>query len=44
MKQAVIGPSLLSLLYPLDDDVDGYSKDQFIDDLIDEVVPLKPSP
>ncbi|MGI8937381.1 MAG: hypothetical protein ACR2JF_04010 [Iamia sp.] len=36
MKQAVIAPSMLSLLYPLDGEIDGYSRDQFLDDLCDE--------
>jgi len=36
MKQAVIAPSMLSLLYPLDGDLDGYSREQFLSDLCDE--------
>jgi len=36
MKQAVIAPSMLSLLYPLDGEVEGYSRDQFLSDLCDE--------
>jgi len=36
MKQAVIAPSMLSLLYPLDDELPGYSRDQFLADLCDE--------
>ncbi len=36
MKQAVIAPSMLSLLYPLDGDVAGYSREQFLSDLCDE--------
>jgi methionine synthase II (cobalamin-independent) len=36
LKQAVIAPSMLSLLYPLDDEIDGYSRDQFLSDLCDE--------
>ena len=36
MKQAVIAPSMLALLYPLDDEVPGYSRDQFLSDLVDE--------
>ncbi len=36
MKQAVIAPSMLSLLYPLDAEVDGYPREQFLDDLCDE--------
>lgn len=37
MKQAVISPSMLYLLYPLNGEVEGYPKDQFIRDLVDEV-------
>ena len=36
MKQAVIAPSMLALLYPLDDEVDGYTREQFEADLVDE--------
>ncbi|KAL8921612.1 MAG: hypothetical protein Q9172_003937 [Xanthocarpia lactea] len=36
MKTAVIAPSMLYLLYPLNGIVDGYSKEQFVDDLVDE--------
>jgi methionine synthase II (cobalamin-independent) len=36
MKQAVIAPSMLALLYPLKDPVDGYSRDDFEAKLIDE--------
>ena len=36
MKQAVIAPSMLMLLYPLDGEVDGYSRDDFLADLVDE--------
>ncbi len=36
MKQAVIAPSMLSLLYPLDGKIDGYSREQFLADLCDE--------
>ncbi len=36
MKQAVIAPSMLALLYPLDDEVPGYTREQFLDDLCDE--------
>ncbi|MDQ3256308.1 MAG: hypothetical protein M3R15_20875 [Acidobacteriota bacterium] len=36
MKQAVIAPSMLSLLYPLDGEVEGYSREQFLKDLCDE--------
>jgi 5-methyltetrahydropteroyltriglutamate--homocysteine methyltransferase len=37
MKQAVISASALSLLYPADG-IEGYSREQFIDDLISESV------
>ncbi len=36
MKQAVIAPSMLALLYPLDEEVPGYSREQFEADLVDE--------
>ncbi len=36
MKAAVIAPSMLWLLYPLDGELDGYSREQFLDDLCDE--------
>jgi len=36
MKQAVIAPSMLMLLYPLDDEIEGYSRDDFHSDLVDE--------
>ncbi len=36
MKQAVIAPSMLALLYPLKDEVEGYSREQFEKDLCDE--------
>jgi len=36
MKQAVIAPSMLYLLYPLNDTIEGYTKEQFADDLINE--------
>jgi len=35
-KQAVIAPSMLSLLYPLDGEVPNYTREQFLDDLVDE--------
>lgn len=35
LKQAVISPSALSLMYP-SDGIPGYSRDQFIDDLLSE--------
>jgi hypothetical protein len=37
MKQAVIAPSMLSLLYPLKGDMPGYSREIFFTDLINEV-------
>jgi methionine synthase II (cobalamin-independent) len=36
MKQAVIAPSMLALLYPLKDEVPGYSRKTFEEDLINE--------
>jgi methionine synthase II (cobalamin-independent) len=36
LKQAVIAPSMLALLYPLDGEVKGYSREQFLGDLCDE--------
>jgi len=36
MKQAVIAPSMLYLLYPLKDQLEGYTREQFLDDLCDE--------
>ncbi len=36
VKQAVIAPSMLMLLYPLDAELPGYSRDQFLADLCDE--------
>ena len=36
MKQAVIAPSMLALLYPLDEQVPDYSREQFLSDLCDE--------
>ncbi len=38
MKQAVIAPSMLALLYPLDEDVPGYPQEQFEEDLVGECV------
>jgi len=37
LKQAVISPSALCLLYP-EDGIDGYPRDQFIEDLVGECV------
>jgi hypothetical protein len=36
MKQAVIAPSMLYLLYPLNGTIEGYSKEDFVKDLVDE--------
>src|ERR1700730_14219348 len=36
MKQAVIAPSMLALLYPLDEQIPGYSQEQFEADLVGE--------
>jgi methionine synthase II (cobalamin-independent) len=36
LKQAVIAPSMLALLYPLDGEVKGYTREQFLSDLCDE--------
>ncbi|MDQ2790821.1 MAG: 5-methyltetrahydropteroyltriglutamate--homocysteine methyltransferase, partial [Actinomycetota bacterium] len=36
MKQAVIAPSTLALLYPLKDEVPGYSREQFEEDIVNE--------
>jgi methionine synthase II (cobalamin-independent) len=36
MKQAVIAPSMLALLYPLDEELPGYPREQFETDLVDE--------
>ena len=36
MKQAVIAPSMLALLYPLKDPVEGYTRDEFEAAVIDE--------
>ncbi|KAF2104257.1 UROD/MetE-like protein [Rhizodiscina lignyota] len=36
VKQAVIAPSMLYLLYPLNGEIEGYPKSQFESDLIDE--------
>jgi len=37
VKQAVIAPSMMMLLYPLEEKLDGYSREQFLDDVCDEV-------
>jgi methionine synthase II (cobalamin-independent) len=36
MKQAVIAPSMLALLYPLDESIEGYTREQFEEDLVRE--------
>ena len=36
IKQAVIAPSMLALLYPLDGEVEGYTREQFLSDICDE--------
>ena len=36
LKQAVIAPSMLALLYPLDGELKGYSREQFLNDLCNE--------
>jgi methionine synthase II (cobalamin-independent) len=36
VKQAVIAPSMLMLLYPLEEEIPGYSREQFLSDLVDE--------
>jgi hypothetical protein len=36
MKQAVIAPSMLALLYPLDEEIPGYPQEQFEADLVAE--------
>ncbi len=37
VKQAVISASMMMLLYPLEEEIDGYSREQFLDDVCDEV-------
>ena len=36
VKQAVISPSMMSLLYPLEGELEGYSREQFLADVIEE--------
>ncbi|KAG8765258.1 hypothetical protein FRC12_007602 [Ceratobasidium sp. 428] len=36
LKQAVVAPSMLSLLYPLRSDIPGYTRQQFLTDLCDQ--------
>ena len=38
LKQAVIAPSMLALLYPLKDPVEGYTREAFEQDIVDECV------
>ena len=38
MKQAVIAPSMLALLYPLHDEVPGYPREAFEEDIVNECV------
>lgn len=35
LKQAVVSPSMLSLMYPDDEPIRGYSREEFLDDLVD---------
>jgi methionine synthase II (cobalamin-independent) len=37
VKQAVISASMMMLLYPLDEDIPSYPREQFLDDVVDEV-------
>ena len=37
VKQAVISPSMMMLLYPLEDEIPGYPREQFLSDVCDEV-------
>ncbi len=36
VKQAVISPSMMMLLYPLEGEIDGYTRDEFLADCVDE--------
>jgi methionine synthase II (cobalamin-independent) len=38
LKQAVIAPSMLALLYPLQEEVPGYTREQFEEDIVQECV------
>ncbi len=38
LKQAVIAPSMLALLYPLNEEVPGYSREEFEEDIVNECV------
>ncbi len=37
VKQAVISPSMMMLLYPLEGEIDGYPREAFLDDVCNEV-------
>jgi methionine synthase II (cobalamin-independent) len=37
VKQAVISPSMMMLLYPLEEELEGYPREEFLDDVCDEV-------
>ncbi len=37
VKQAVISASMMMLLYPLEEELEGYTREQFLDDVCDEV-------
>ncbi|MEO7196963.1 MAG: hypothetical protein ABIZ50_00670, partial [Solirubrobacterales bacterium] len=36
VKQAVISPSMMMLLYPLDDEIEDYTREQFLADVVDQ--------
>jgi methionine synthase II (cobalamin-independent) len=36
LKQAVISPSMMMLLYPLEGEIEGYTREQFLSDCVDE--------
>ena len=36
VKQAVIAPSMMMLLYPLEGEIEGYSREEFLNDCVDE--------
>ncbi len=37
VKQAVISASMMMLLYPLEEEIEGYPREQFLDDVVDQV-------
>ncbi len=37
VKQAVISASMMMLLYPLEEEIEGYPREQFLEDVVDEV-------